>query len=122
MAEEAKITNLLLEKFVSEEIMTKSEFQVSLDKMMDRRDAAIASKYLTKEDFQKSIDRIMEKHETRIDARFQLFDDKLKYMAEHFDRQFLKIDGRYNWIIGLVVTSSFGLFGLILKLMFMIPH
>ena len=90
MESKAKIADLLLEKFVSEEIMTKSEFQIS-------------------------IDRIMEKHEVRIDAKFQ-------NMGAHFDKQFLKIDARYNWIIGLILTSTIGIAGMGLKIMSMIPH
>ena len=50
MQDKIKIADLLLEKFVSEEIMTKSECQVSLDRMMDKHTSAIASKSQTKEE------------------------------------------------------------------------
>ena len=126
MEDNAKMGSLLLEKFVNEEIMTKSEFQMSLDRMMDRHEAKITAninaKFQTKEDFQLSIDRIMDKHEVRIDAKFDLFETKLHNMSEHFDRQFLKIDARYNWIIGLILTSTIGIVGLVSKFMSMIPH
>lgn len=59
MLHKEEIANLLLEKFVSEEIMTKSEFQLSIDRIMDR-------------------------HEAKIDARFQLFADDLREMRSDF--------------------------------------
>lgn len=144
MEDNTKIANLLLEKFVNEEIMTKSEFQMSLDKMMDRHEAKITAninaKFQTKEDFQLSIDRIMDRHEASIDAKFQIFDNKLQdirsdmknmetrvdnrfqTLETHLAQQFLKIDGRFNWIIGLVITSVIGITGMGLKIMSMIPH
>jgi hypothetical protein len=91
MGDNEYITNLLLQKFVTEEIMTKSEFQIT-------------------------IDRIMEKHEARFDARFDAFRSEMQSMEARFDRQFLKIDHRYNWIIGVVIAASISLAGLIIKL------
>ncbi len=119
MEDKAKIADLLLEKFVNEEIMTKSEFQLSLDRMMDRHEAKITAnidaKFQTKEEFQLSIDRIMEKHEVRIDAKFRT-------LETHLAQQFLKIDVRFNWIIGLVITSVIGITGMGVKMLSMIPH
>jgi hypothetical protein len=95
MEDKNNITNLLLQKFVTEEIMTKSEFP-------------------------STIDRIMEKHEARFDAKFNSmearFDAKFDSMEARFDRQFLKIDHRYNWIIGVVIAASISLAGLMIKL------
>lgn len=117
--------------------MTKSEFQLSLDKMMDRHEAKITAninaKFQTKEEFQTSIDRIMEKHEASIAAKFQNMsfemrnletrvDSRFQTLEAHLAQQFLKIDGRFNWIIGLVITSVIGITGMGLKIMSMIPH
>lgn len=56
MVQKEKLSSLWLEKFVSEKIMTKSEFQLLLDRMMDKHTAALASEFQTKEEFQMSID------------------------------------------------------------------
>lgn len=43
MDNKSKMADLLLEKFVNEEIMTKSEFELRIDKIMDRHEANIRS-------------------------------------------------------------------------------
>lgn len=45
MQDKIKIADLFLEKFMREEIMTKSEFQVSIDRIMDKHDAIIETKF-----------------------------------------------------------------------------
>ncbi len=93
---ESKIIDVLLDKFVKEEIMTKSE--------LDRR-----------------LDAVMEKHEAHLDARFQQVDARFQSLESRIDNQFLKIDHRYNWIIGLIITSAIGLGGVMIKILSMLP-
>ena len=97
MEENAKIGNLILTKFVNEEIMTKSEFQLGIDRIMDR-------------------------HEANINRKFESVRMEMHSMEARIDRQFLKIDHRYNWIIGLVLASSFTLAGMMIKVLSMLPH
>ena len=124
----SKVIDQLLGKFVQEEIMTKSDFEVRINAMMDRHEARV--------------DAIMDKHSSHIDGKFQNIDvrfqnidvkfqnidfkfqnvtSQIQELETRMDRQFLKIDHRYNWIIGLIITSVIGLGGIMLKLMNMLP-
>ncbi len=40
-----RVTSLLLEKFVQEEIMTKSEFETRIDAIMEKHEARIEAKF-----------------------------------------------------------------------------
>jgi len=73
-----KIADLLLEKFVNEEIMTKSEFQLAIDKIMD-------------------------KHEANIDAKFQVFEDRMDRQFLKIDGRYNWIIGiTVTSVIGIV--------------------
>lgn len=108
MEESTKIGNLILTKFVNEEIMTKSEFQLTIDRIMDRHEASINAKFATVHTEMQAIEGALR--------------TEMHAMEGRIDRQFLKIDNRYNWIIGLVLASGFTLAGMMLKVLSMLPH
>jgi hypothetical protein len=114
MDDKSKVADLLLEKFINEEIMTKSEFQLAIDKIMDRHEANIDSKFHTME-------IKMQAMESRFDVQFQNVRSEMQSMESRFDRQFQKIDGRYNWIIGITVTSVIGILGILVKIIPIFP-
>src|SRR6185437_11994807 len=110
MENKSKIADLLLEKFVNEEIMTKSEFQLTIDKIMDRHEANIRSEFKwVRSEFQE------------VRSEFEAVRSEMRSMEARFDRQFLKIDVRYNWIIGITVTSVIGIIGVLFKIISMLP-
>jgi hypothetical protein len=93
-----KIGESIVQKFANEEIMTKSELSIALD-------------------------TVMEKHTRHIDAKFELMDAKIDALRvdvdkrfEQVDKRFTQIDLRYNWIIGLVITATIGIIGVLVKL------
>jgi hypothetical protein len=74
----------IINKFVNEEIMTKSELDQKLDNVM--------SKYVAH------------------------IDQKIDTLKHDMDKRFAQIDIRYNWIIGLIITATIGLAGVLIKL------
>ena len=88
--------------------MTKSEFQLSIDRIMDRHEVSIAAKF--------------HEMEGRFDNKLQIVSTEIKDLESRMDRQFLKIDGRYNWIIGVTITTGITIFGMLIKILFMFPH
>lgn len=79
-----QIGEALVQKFVKDEIMTKSEFNQQLDRVM--------SKYTDH------------------------LDQKINLLQADMDKRFSQIDIRYNWIIGLTITATIGLAGILIKL------
>ena len=63
MQSSRKIADLLVEKFVSEEIMTKSEFQLSIDRIMDKHEVNIASRF-------SEMEARMDRQFLKIDVRY----------------------------------------------------
>ena len=63
MEENARIGSLLLNKFVNEEIMTKSEFQLSIDRIMDKHEISIENKF-------HNMENKFHNMETKIDHRY----------------------------------------------------
>ena len=85
---ENKIIDNLLNKFVTEEIMTKSEFESRIDK-------------------------IMEKHEGRMNTRFEVIDAKFEKRFESVEHI---IANAVKWNIGIAIGTLIGLGGLLLTL------
>ena len=93
----SQIGEALVQKFVKEEIMTKSEFNQQLDRVM--------SKYT------EHLDQKINLLQADIDKRF----DQVDRRFEQVDKRFAQIDIRYNWIIGLIITATIGLAGILIK-------
>jgi len=93
MSNESNIANLLLGKFVNEEIMTKSEFQLTIDKIMD-------------------------KNEANIDNKFRIFEDRMDRQFLKIDARYNWIIGL---IITATITLGAGLGSLSFKIMTMLP-
>lgn len=95
----------LIQKFVHEEIMTKTEFVQQLDRAM--------GKYV------EHIDRKFD----HIDQKFALVDKQISALKtdmdkrfEQVDKRFAQIDVRYNWIIGLIITATIGIVNIVIKI------
>jgi flagellar capping protein FliD len=93
-----KIGEAMLQKFVSEEIMTKSELDRKLDDVMNKYVAHIDGKFAMLQ--------------SDMDSRFEQVDKRF----EQVDKRFAQIDSRYNWIIGLVITAALSIIGTVVKL------
>jgi hypothetical protein len=85
----------ILTKYVSEEIMTKNE--------LDNRLEAVMGKYT------KHIDKEFNEIKTNFSKEFN-----------KVSKEFSKVDVRYNWIIGLVITSSLSALGILISIYFKI--
>lgn len=90
-----RISDALFQKFVSEEIMTKSELGLQLDTVMQKYTKHIDNKF---DILQKDIDNRF----AQVDRRFGQVDKKIEH-----------IDIRYNWIIGTILSVGVALAGLI---------
>jgi hypothetical protein len=88
---QTKIVNSLLDKFVSEEIMTKSDFKVQ-------------------------IDEIMTKHERKLDQRFELIDQKFDKIDQKFDKMEHIISNTVKWNAGIALGTILAVCGLIVTL------
>ncbi|MCC2625291.1 MAG: hypothetical protein K0R14_1164 [Burkholderiales bacterium] len=93
MNDKSNIAGLLLGKFVNEEIMTKSELQLAIDKIMD-------------------------KHEASIDNKFRIFEERIDRQFLKIDSRYNWIIGL---IITATITLGAGLGGILLKIMTMLP-
>ena len=80
----------IIQKFVNEEIMTKSELDQKLD-------------------------NVMNKYVAHIDRKFDLVDKQITALKTDMDKRFEQVDLRYNWIIGLVITATIGIIGTVIK-------
>ncbi|MDQ5920274.1 MAG: hypothetical protein QG673_330 [Pseudomonadota bacterium] len=98
-----KITDLILEKFVNEEIMTKSELDRKLDDVMTRHLSAFEAKLNIR------FDQIDKKFEL-IDRRFELIDSKF----DHVELRLTGIENRNRWLIGILTTATISIiFGVV---------
>jgi tetrahydromethanopterin S-methyltransferase subunit G len=93
-----KITELMLEKYINEEIMTKSE--------LDRRLDVVLNKYT------QHVDAKFDVLENKINAKFETIDHRF----EQVDKRFTQMDIKYNWLIGMIVTATIGIIGIVIKL------
>lgn len=94
----------IIQKFVNEEIMTKSELDQKLDNVMNKYVAHIDRKF-----------DLIDSKFANIDNKFDLVDKQIKSLKDDMDNRFAQIDIRYNWIIGLVVTATIGIIGTVIK-------
>lgn len=110
-----KFGDAIIQKFINEEIMTKSELDQKLEKVM--------AKYITHMDLKfEHIDRKFE----HIDRKFDHIDRKFDHIEQRFeqvdkrfaqvDKRFAQMDIRYNWVIGLIVTATIGIISIVIKL------
>lgn len=107
-----KIGEAVVQKFVNEEIMTKSELDQKLDAVMNKYVNHIDRKF---DVLQKDIDTRFEQVDSRfaqVDARFAQVDARF----DQVDKRFTQIDSRYNWIIGLIITAGISIIGVLVKL------
>lgn len=107
-----KLGEALIQKFVNEEIMTKSELDKKLDSVMKKYVEHIDVKF---EHINKKFEHIDVKF-AHIDEKFKHIDDKFDALKTDMSNRFAQIDVRYNWIIGLIITTSISVIGLVIKL------
>ncbi len=100
-----QLTNAIIQKFVDEEIMTKSEFTTQIDRIMGKYTDHIDRKF-------ELVDKQIQALRNDMDTRFEQVDKRF----EQVDKRFAQIDVRYNWIIGLVVTATIGIVSIVIKL------
>lgn len=91
-----KVSDALFQKFVSEEIMTKSELSLQLDNVMQK--------------YTKHIDSRFDALQKDVDIRFEQVDKRF----EQVDKRFAQIDVRYNWIIGTVLSVGVAVIGVVI--------
>lgn len=101
----SQIGEAILQKFVNEEIMTKSELELKLDNVMSKYVAHIDRKFDN-----------MERQVEHIDQRLNLLQTDMDKRFEQVDKRFEQVDIKYRWIIGLVVTATLSILGTIIKL------
>lgn len=99
-----QIGNAIINKFINEELMTKSE--------LDNRLESIMQKYT------KHIDAKFE----HIDAKFDIMGTKINSIENEMRSNFHKVDVRYNWIIGVTLSVGIALSGLIITLFNLSSH
>ena len=99
-----QIGNAIINKFVNEEIMTKSE--------LDSRLEAIMQKYTKHMD---------DKFDT-IDAKFNIIDTRIGSIETEMRSNFHKVEVRYNWIIGVTLSVGIAVSGLIVTLFNLSSH
>ncbi|HLX53105.1 MAG TPA: hypothetical protein VKR58_04160 [Aquella sp.] len=119
MDNKSKMADLLLEKFVNEEIMTKSEFQLNIDKIMDRHEANIRSEFEAVRSEFEVVHSEFKAVRSEFGAALSDVRSEMRSMEARFDRQFLKNDVRYNWVVGIIVTSVIGIVGILFKIISM---
>ncbi len=125
-----KITDLILGKFVNDEIMTKSDLDRRLDEIMTRHLGMFEAKLNIRfdhidrrfEDIDRrfeDIDRRFEDIDRRfeqVDCRFGLMDAKI----DHLELRLTGIENRFRWLIGVLTTASisilFGMGGFLIKI------
>ncbi|MDQ5920033.1 MAG: hypothetical protein QG673_89 [Pseudomonadota bacterium] len=118
-----KITDLILGKFVNDEIMTKSDLDRRLDEIMTRHLGMFEAKLNIRFDHIdrrfEDIDRRFEDIDRRfeqVDCRFGLMDAKI----DHLELRLTGIENRFRWLIGVLTTASisilFGMGGFLIKI------
>lgn len=100
-----KFGEAIIQKFINEEVMTKTELNLQLDRVMGKYVEHIDHKF---DVLQQDIDNRFK----QIDKRFEQVDKRF----EQVDKRFAQIDVRYNWIIGLIVTATIGIISIVIKL------
>jgi nitric oxide synthase oxygenase domain/subunit len=73
---------------------------------------------MTKSEFQLAIDKIMDKHEANIDAKFQVFEDRMDRQFLKIDGRYNWMIGL---IITATVTLGAGLGSVLFKIITMLP-
>ncbi|MFN8769270.1 MAG: hypothetical protein ACK5Z5_07490 [Neisseriaceae bacterium] len=121
-----KITELMLEKYITEEIMTKSELDRRLDAVLDKYIKHIDQKFDIFESKMnakfESIDHRFEVIDHRfeaIDRKFEIIDRKFEIIDHRFeqvDKRFAQMDIKYNWLIGMIITATIGIIGIVIRL------
>jgi tetrahydromethanopterin S-methyltransferase subunit G len=107
-----KITELMLEKYINEEIMTKSELDRRLDVVLNKYTQHVDAKFDILEN------KINAKFEA-IDHRFDVIDKRFELIDHRFeqvDKRFTQMDIKYNWLIGMIVTATIGIISVVIKL------
>ncbi len=99
-----QIGNAIINKFVNEEIMTKSELDSKLD--------AVMAKYTLHMDAKFDL----------IDSKFNSMDTRISSIENEMRSNFHKVDTRYNWIIGVTLSVGVAISGLIITLFNLSSH
>jgi peptidoglycan hydrolase CwlO-like protein len=102
----------ILQKFVNEEIMTKSELDLKLDTVMSKYIAHIDRKF-------EHIDRKFEHIDRKFDdmeRKVEHIDHRINILKTDMDKRFELVDSRYRWIIGLVIMATLSILSTIIKL------
>lgn len=78
---------------------------------------------MTKSEIDRRLDVVLNKYTQPVDVKFDLFENKIntKFEAidhrfEQVDKRFAQMDIKYNWLIGMIVTATIGIIGIVIKL------
>lgn len=110
-----KFGEAIIQKFINEEIMTKSELDQKLENVMAKYITHIDRKFEHMEQRFEQVDRKFEHIELRFEQVDRKF-DQMELRFEQVDKRFSQMDVRYNWIIGLIVTATIGIISIVIKL------
>jgi hypothetical protein len=88
------------------------------NRFLEELGKAILTKYaseeiMTKNELDNRLDAVMDKYTKHMDKEFS-------EIKANFSKEFNKVDLRYNWIIGLVITSTLSALGILISIYFKI--